>query len=290
MIKASKKISKIQVSKSLITVMLLTTLLSIGALDLPAQTRNQPKPPQAAGAGDIKIRLRTVTAGQSFESTQYVKGTRERHEMAIAGGFVTIQQCDLKRSLQVNDAAKTYLVQPFADGEPTTSDAGNQAQATRPAQRRGGVVTYVYTTTDTGERKEMFGFTARRIKTVMTTESTPDACNQTKMKMETDGWYIDLNYGANCQNLGSYSAAAGYGSSGCQDLVKSRTVGNAKLGLALDVTTTIYNDNGTTMVMKREVLELSRATLDAALFDVPASYTEAKDYQQLMGMPASRTR
>jgi hypothetical protein len=36
----------------------------------------------------------------------------------------------------------------------------------------------------------------------------------------------------------------------------------------------------------KEVVDLSRAPLDAALFDVPVGYTEAKDTQELWGMPS----
>ena len=254
-----------------------------------AQTRTEKRPAPAAPGGDIKIRARTTMSGQSFESTQYVKGVRERSEMQMSGGFVSLTQCDLNRSVQVNDRAKTYLVQPFAAAEPRAPEAPGRAPSTQPApaRQRGGVVTYVYTTTDTGERKEMFGYTARRLKTTVTTETTPEACNSTKLRMDTDGWYIDLTYGADCQNRVSYAAPMAGARPDCQDVVKSRTVGNGKPGFALDLTTTFYNDNGTTTVSKREVLELSRAALDAALFEVPADYREAKDYQQLMGLPTS---
>ena len=254
-----------------------------------AQTRPEKKTVPAAPGSDIKIRARTTMSGQSFESTQYVKGARERNEMQTAGGFVSLMQCDLNRSVQINDQAKTYLVQPLAATESRVPEAPGRAPSTQPAPalKRGGIITYVYTTTDTGERKQMFGYTARRIKTAMTTESTPDACNPTKMRMETDGWYIDLAYGADCQNRVSYAAPTTGARGDCQDVVKSRTIGNGKLGFVLDLTTTFYNDNGTSTVSKREVLELSRAALDAALFEVPEGYREAKDYQQLMGLPTS---
>lgn len=270
------------------------TLFSASTVDTIAQVKTQKKPAQPAPAGDIKVRSRMTTSGQSFESMQYIKGARQRTEMNMQGGFVSLMQCDLKRTVQINDTAKTYLVQSFGDAESSTEDAP-RTQATRsatpPQQKRGGVITYVYKTTDTGERKEMFGFTARRIKTSMTTESTPDACNQTKMRMDTDGWYIDLDNGLDCQNAAAYGGAQAGGRPDCRDTVKSKTIGSGKLGYPLDVTTTFYQDNGSTMVSRTEVIELSRATLDAALFDIPAGYTEAQDYQQLVGAtPISASR
>ena len=53
-------------------------------------------------------------------------------------------------------------------------------------------------TIDTGERKEMFGFTARHLKRTMTSQTSPDACSQNQMRIDTDGWYINLEYGLNC--------------------------------------------------------------------------------------------
>jgi hypothetical protein len=42
-----------------------------------------------------------------------------------------------------------------------------------------------------GERKQMFGFNARHIKTSMVRTASPEACDK-DMKIETDGWYIDF--------------------------------------------------------------------------------------------------
>ena len=38
----------------------------------------------------------------------------------------------------------------------------------------------------------MFGYKARHIKSTMVMDSTPDACNQSHMKIEIDGWYANL--------------------------------------------------------------------------------------------------
>ena len=45
--------------------------------------------------------------------------------------------------------------------------------------------------TDTGERKPMFGFTARRVKSTMTRQAGPGTCDPGNDTIETDGWYID---------------------------------------------------------------------------------------------------
>src|SRR5207244_13035313 len=109
---------------------------------------------------------------------------------------------------------------------------------------RGGIVTTTITAADTGERKQMFGYTARHIKTAMVTESSPEACAQTKTRMETDGWYIDFNVEFNCgnQNSGGYNPTAKAG--GCRDEYRMKQVGTARTGYPVQVTTTIYDENG----------------------------------------------
>jgi hypothetical protein len=49
----------------------------------------------------------------------------------------------------------------------------------------------------------------------------------------------------------------------------------------------MYGANGQpTFTTSKEVVDLSRQPLDAALFDVPAGYTEAASTQELFGMPS----
>ncbi|MEW6126011.1 MAG: hypothetical protein AB1757_03025 [Acidobacteriota bacterium] len=273
-------------SKLIYALLILAITIQTISLTALAQNRGAKKPVANSSTGqDIKIRTQMTMQGHSSESLIYIKGARQRTEMGAGLGFVNLVQCDLKRAVQINDKAKTYLIQPFANNDTTTSTQPNEPQSPAPQQRkRGGIITHITTITDTGERKDFFGYTARHLKTSMTTESSPDACNQTKMKMETDGWYIDLNYGLDCQNNAAAAQANSYGNQGCQDQVRTRNIGSAKLGYPVDVTTTIYDASGRTTTMRTEVVELSRAALDAALFEIPEGYSEAKDYQQLMGI------
>jgi len=68
---------------------------------------------------------------------------------------------------------------------------------------------------------------------------------------------------------------------GCRDTYRFHRTGVTNLGYPLIETTTI---NGTTMT--REVTELSRQPLDAALFEVPAGYTQANTMQEMYAAPA----
>ena len=75
---------------------------------------------------------------------------------------------------------------------------------------------------------------------------------------------------------------------GCQDTIRFKRLGSGKMGYPLSVTTTFYDADGSPASSSTtEVVELSRTPLDAALFDIPAGYTETKDMQELYGMSAS---
>ncbi|HLG17106.1 MAG TPA: hypothetical protein VJH03_21795 [Blastocatellia bacterium] len=241
-----------------------------------------------AASADIKITTRNTVAGHSSQGTTYIKGARQRTDAGV--GIVSILQCDLKRTIQINDNGKTYMITPL-DDEASPTPPGEQA-APKPDQpartRRGGVVTYTTTTTDTGERKQMFGFTARHIKTSMSVESSPDACNPTKLRMDTDGWYIDLQYGIECswEKPVIPRMPTTHAKPECQDEVRFKRAGAGRMGYPLVVTTTMYGDDGRAFTTTTEVVELSTTTLDAALFEPPAGYREVNSFEELAGMPS----
>ncbi len=222
-----------------------------------------------------------------------IKGARERNETSMnAGGFaintVNITQCDMRRTIQINDRAHKYLITPMdtdsQSGEAETGSTGAPASA---GSRRGGVVTLSMNTIDTGERKEMFGFTARHLKRTTMMESSADACNQQRMKIETDGWYINLEYGLSCPANRPPQTGRGAAPAGCRDRFVYRNTGPTNLGYPLQETTTMYGADGTaTYTMTKEVIDLSRQTLDAALFDIPAGYTEARSQQEMFAGPS----
>jgi hypothetical protein len=190
----------------------------------------------------------------------------------------------------INDKARKYFIMP--DGSDATPGDGGitpavaDANVARTETRRGGVVTLTNTITDTGERKQMFGFTARRIKTSTVKEASPDACDKGNTKVETDGWYIDFEFEFYCPSDRKRVETPGLTRRpDCQDEVRMKSIGKGKLGFPLFTTTTVYGADGQVMsIMTNEVMELSMDPLVAELFDVPAGYTLAKNYQELYGM------
>lgn len=239
---------------------------------------------------DLKVRSRMTTGGadRGVETITYIKGARMRSEMgATAMGMNNITQCDLRRIIMLNDQRRIYMITPLdATGDAGAVTAPGLPPAAQPQteKRRGGVVNVVNTINDTGERKEMFGFTARRIKTSMVMEASPDACNPGNSRIETDGWYIDFDYDFNCPGQKPAHRPGIPMSPDCQDEIRTRTVGSAKLGYPVHVTTTMQQRDGTTTTMTQEVLEISRAPLDAALFEIPAGYTLARSMQEMYGL------
>lgn len=233
---------------------------------------------------DVKIKSRQTTSGQTMENTVLIKGKRQRTEM-MNGAMISIMQCDLRRDLQIMPQTKTYQVSLFDTVNAATNNQTVDVKST--PVTKGGTVTTTVTSKDTGERKQMFGYTAKHIITTMETDSSPDACNLTKSKMQFDGWYIDAEFALECaQNR--YSNYQKPVTGGCQDKTEFKTVGTAKRGYPVLEKMTLFDENGkATMTMETEVVELSKATLDAALFDIPAGYTEAKDVASMYAAMAN---
>ena len=254
-----------------------------------AQTNRTATPPT-----DVKIRQKMTTgrSGQSMETVMYLKGSRMRNEMSGTGmSMSTIRQCDQNRTITINDKARRYFITAdgadtagAGDGGSVPAMAGAPTSPTEP--RRGGVITLTNTITDTGERKEMFGFTARRIKTSTMKEASPDACDKGNHKIETDGWYIDYAFEFYCPKDRKKIETPGISTRpDCQDEIRTKSTGKGKLGFPVLTTTTIYGADGqVTTTMTNEVLELSRSPLEASLFDIPAGYQLASNYQELYGM------
>jgi len=95
---------------------------------------------------------------------------------------VTIEQCDLQRTIKINDKKKLYFIEPFAkESEDEVIDEDtkpvNKSKQVTTTPRKGGTITNWYNITDTGERKKMFGFTARHVWTYQKLKPSPNACS-----------------------------------------------------------------------------------------------------------------
>ncbi|CAN5398916.1 hypothetical protein BH10ACI2_BH10ACI2_17160 [soil metagenome] len=236
---------------------------------------------------DVKIKTKQTMSGQTTENTTFIKGKRQRTEM-MGGVMISVTQCDLGRDLQIAPQTKTYTINYYYDG--TEADQPNQPEAGKmPALpvTKGGTMTVTNTIKETRERKQMFGFTARHIIQTIETETTPDACTPIKSKMEMDSWVIDAEFGLPCTQTRQYRPSVNGRSGGCQDKIVPKTIGSAKSGYPLWQKMTSYDANGKeSFSTVQEVVEMSKATLDQALFEVPADYREVKNASELYAAAA----
>ena len=269
-------------------------------------------------AADLTIKSRYTTnfatgknknAPRSYERTVYFKGVRQREDKSDGA---IIYQCDLKQWVWYNNKFKSYSSLPQAAMTPEER-AADEAYRKEEAKKKlrgerarahghGGVLTITTTTTDTGERREMFGYTARHIITKSFAEASPTACDQYPVEMETDGWYIDLLYGFNCSPdlsgamgvPGEISSAAGKGPyfsmpvgylnlrrkprKGCSgssydDVSQYKRIGTARFGYPVLLTVKQRQKDTRTSIATHEVTDIINTELDQSLFEVPASFT-----------------
>jgi hypothetical protein len=180
--------------------------------------------------------------------------------------------------IQINDKSRSYLITPLAGTGPSKPD-----NAQSPGTRRGGVITYTTTSTDTGERKDLLGLKAKRIKSKIVVEASEGACNSMNMEMETDGWYVDFPAGQGCQTQTASSFPSGQ--SDCVDEVRYKTEGVANSGYPVMTNTVIrFNTGGTSIPPSsstQEVTDISTSVLDQSLFEIPAGYREVKSSEEL---------
>ncbi len=244
----------------------------------PAAPAAEPAPPPPT---DVKIVTAVTQGAQVTTSTTYIRGARQRTEFPR---MVTLDQCDLQRTVMLSPATRKYRVQgyaqPAAPAAPVAAVAPDGGSTAAP--QRGGVVAMSTTVTDTGERQTLFGLEARHIRTVVTRQPAKDACEKTRWRTEVDAWYVDLpSTGAACTRP---EAPVEEGAGACQDRVESQLVGEARLGFPVKTTTTVVSGEGdaqSTTVSATDVRVLEVTRLDAALFDVPPDFAETSSVVDL---------
>ena len=205
------------------------------------------------------------------ETVTYIKGQRERFEFQ---DMVLLKQHDQKRTIQISKAANTYLV--AADGAPAVPTIPGAAPAVPP--KPPGVVMVATTIVDTGERKTVFGQQARHVKTTIDRQPMPGACDATKQRVETDGWYIDSPPALISQQADAGNAPP----TGCADQIQATANGDPKLlGFPIAYSTTVTGEDGKPVVASMEVTEYELTTLDAALFEIPPGLNAATNLRDL---------
>lgn len=247
-----------------------------------------------ANAQQYKLKQVSNLMNLKTESTVYVKGMRKRTEggamMGMGGNMVTIEQCDLQRTIKLNDKKKLYFIENFAQANEEVIDEENgkeiiQNKKNNVADQKGGIINMWYNITDTGERKKMFGITARHVWTSQKIKPSPEACSmKDSILIKTDGWYIDLpQFNCPVHYRPARQPQPNQREMDCKDRFITHRRGKGKLGFPLSQTTTIIMGNGSSQEMQTalETIELSTDKLDSMLFEIPPGYELAKSEADL---------
>lgn len=233
----------------------------------------------SSAAADVKSTIKVTVAGQSFNTTVLMKQGKIRSEANLMPGFstVTIQDCSSQRIVQLNERTHTYLI-----AEP--GNASNQRSTSEPAEASGTVILRV-SQQDTGERKQMLGYTARHIKGTIASEGGSGSCRE-GLLAATDGWYVDVQAPPGCPPPVSEMLRSRMQKEGCHDRIIAKVAGTETVGYPVQLDITTHERQGSATV-HQETIELSTAPLDPVLFEIPTGYSQVQSYEDLAGFKAN---
>jgi hypothetical protein len=261
-------------------------IYSIFALLLALAAQTQSVRAQSSQSTDLHIK-KSITAGGYFVSGSEtsIKGSRERTvSQQPTGTTITLRQCDLHRTVTINEQAQTYLVTNDAPDEAALKAAAMMSGT--PSADSGAYITETAAVTDTGERKTLYGYQARHLKAKVSVVSSQNSCSQLNQEYEVDGWYADISKemtGACQQFLPPVRQPEG-----CADRVIRKRSGSAKPGYAISENLTLHGADGSTQQIGVLTSEITKPTLEKELFEIPAGYREVKTAAELNGAPAQQ--
>ena len=255
---------------------------------------------QASNGHGIKMTIQNGRPGSLSQRTIYVQADRKRMEYQNSFGvmktdgslqpiygphLVSITRCDLGQSFELNVDTREYTSAPYPP-KPFTKEVlkarGLDAPVTYASDKP--TVRIETTTTDTGERKEIFGPDARHI--ITTRKHTPlEGARSGPQEIVTDAWYIDLNQQLSCDRKwpeGKQGQAYVSAVSRKQPIDRPEfvTIGEPERGFALSSLMTIKSTytlpEGTTKhsesKAETQVTQLEEGPLDPALFEIPRGF------------------
>jgi hypothetical protein len=264
----------------------------------------------------LKIAAKTTVPSQSgfgSEKITYVQNDRRRVEVhrqspqsLRLGGptvflpdppIVSITRCDLDQIFVLNLEDREYMSMPLTKLPSREAFQARAAQQSQPAPQP--TLMIETTTKDAGERKEMFGFTARHV--ITTRKQIPLVeLGQTPQETVTDGWYIDLDAALSCDRASFGSLAfltAGLTKKGEPPqfpVLTFKSIGNPERGFAL-TTKELYRDNVSSPAEpartiesfsnEMQVTEISKEPLDPALFEVPKNFRKVSQIRHFAVVP-----
>jgi hypothetical protein len=259
-------------------------------------------PSQLPQMNGIKVTVRNTMGTFSTEQTTYYQGDRKRIEMRTSEGrmgsngstqmvygphVAIITRCDLGQYFAVNLDAAEYTSTPYPSK--ALMDALSRPRPAPPPVPPKATFRIETSTVDTGERKEIFGHTARHV--IIARKQTPlDGSHQMAQDSVTDGWYIDLNTQLSCDpkfHGAGYVFAASMGPNHVPEIPEFVDIGKPDTGFPLQQVTTTNSSftqaDGTTKQMggksELQVTEFQEGPLDPALFEISSKFKLVAEIQ-----------
>lgn len=229
-----------------------------------------------ANSQDLRVKKSINIDGKPVSTSEtLIKGSREHTvTQSPAGTVITLRQCDLKRTITLNEDTQSFFV---------ATDSQDDVITGAPPAEAGAYIAETSVVKDTAERKPVFGLTARHLKTSVTLHSSEGSCTKVNQKFEVDGWYVDLpKEQAVCQG----ALPPVRQDAGCNDRIVRSQTGPGKLGYPVREVIALHNDDGKTTTVSIQVTSLSKQNFDAEVFDVPDGYHEVKSLAELSGVPS----
>ena len=237
---------------------------------------------------DMKVKTRTSIDGRVEYETLYIKGERRRKEFQNYDRVARIADCANAVAFTVDldlGEYSTFRLPKWPSRDELEMRAQKVARKPAPKPQHPATQRLERNTTDTGERREIFGYTARHLVTTIKhapwrgPESRPHA----EITEEViNWWYVDdLRVPELCEP--SYMLE-GHGESG-EPFGRLTADGELRASAfpmkwTLTIRRRIVGADGTvrevTTVFAREVIELSTEPLDDGLFEVPKGFKKVR--------------
>lgn len=279
-------------------------------------------PPGSAGLKIKTIRRNTSSPVKTNPRTEerilYFQGDRRRTESKPEfryplwpGGpevpfyephsaLIEICEADAKKAFGLNLDNRTYAPVTLQQKLSTDQLKAMQNHVSEDETPSRPTVLHEITTLDRGERKQVFGYTARHVITTFSVVPLAGSTNVEGEEIATDGWYIDLDTRISCDPPGktpsegtTYSVVQLMGTVSSTNpastnpasisitkptLVETRYVGKPETGFPISLKTTRFSGSAqgpqTEQVSTHEieVTDLSATNLESSLFEVPPDF------------------
>jgi hypothetical protein len=273
----------------------------------------------------VKMTIRHGQGGLPTQQIIYLQADRKRMEFRSAFGqteadgsvqptygprLVAITRCDLGQAFELNLDTSEYTSTPYPP-KPLTKEKIKARGLETPATYNSDKPTLriEVTTTDTGERKEIFGHIARHV--ITTRKQIPlEGSHSEPQESATDAWYIDfqsidLHQRLSCdrklpegKHAYTHSYLRAVSGNGPMDKPEFVTIGEPETGFALHSVMTSKRTytmpDGTRKQadsqFEMQVTQFEESPLDPALFEIPSGFKHVEHIERNPMASASSSR